>query len=390
LREASGVTDFSEITGGRLHIDHRRVVAYIKLDALEDNYALIRSRIPAAVKLLCVVKADAYGHGVLPVARLMESLGTDYLGVATMSEGVFLREKGIRLPVLVMGGCLPWEDIGEAAAKSLTVAVHDPAMIERIGCAALEGTAPLRVHVKVDTGMGRLGFLPGQLPTVFEALRMMEGVLVEGMMSHFASSEVRDAYGFAQIEKFRQALDIAEAEGPRPSVAHIANSGAVTVYPEALFNMVRVGINLYGSHPDRALAGLLPVRQVMTVTSRIASIRHFDGGAALSYGRTFVTDGSTMVAYVPVGYADGYPRYLSNRGVVLIRGERCPVVGRVCMDWLLVNVSHLRSVEVGDEVVLLGGEGPAVVTADELAEKAGTIPYEILCKISARVPRVYA
>lgn len=172
-------------------------------------------------------------------------------------------------------------------------------------------------------------------------------------------------------------------------LAHMANSGAMTVYPEAMFDMVRVGISLYGSHPDKALAGRLPVAQVMEVVSRVASIRDFGPGTPLSYGGTFITEGSTRIAYVPVGYADGYPRYLSNRGRVLIRGRRRPVVGRICMDWLLVDVTGPDLVQVGDEVILLGGEGRETITADEVAEEAGTIPYEILCKISARVPRVY-
>ncbi len=366
-----------------------RVVAYIKLAALESNYALIRSRIPATVKLLCVVKADAYGHGVLPVTRLLERLGADFFGVATLSEGIFLRDQGLSSPILVMGGFLPWEDIEAAAERRLSVVLHDSAALERIGRSRLSRARPLQIHVKVDTGMGRLGFVPAELPAVLRAVKKMEGVSVEGMMSHFAASESRDNYGLVQIDRFRDALKTAAQEGVVSPLAHMANSGAMTVYPEAMFDMVRVGISLYGSHPDKALAGRLPVAQVMEVVSRVASIRDFGPGTPLSYGGTFITEGSTRIAYVPVGYADGYPRYLSNRGRVLIRGRRRPVVGRICMDWLLVDVTGPDLVQVGDEVILLGGEGRETITADEVAEEAGTIPYEILCKISARVPRVY-
>lgn len=180
-----------------------RVVAYIKLAALESNYALIRSRIPATVKLLCVVKADAYGHGVLPVTRLLERLGADFFGVATLSEGIFLRDQGLSSPILVMGGFLPWEDIEAAAERRLSVVLHDSAALERIGRSRLSGARPLQIHVKVDTGMGRLGFVPAELPAVLRAVKKMEGVSVEGMMSHFAASESRDNYGLVQIDRFR-------------------------------------------------------------------------------------------------------------------------------------------------------------------------------------------
>jgi alanine racemase len=380
-------------TGGQVEsrgVDQERVVAYINLTTLEANYNLIRSKVPAGVKLLCVVKADAYGHGVLPIARLLEGVGVDYLGVATMSEGIFLREQGVICPILVMGGFLPWEEIKAAADKRLSVVLHDFMTLERILGIALSGPRKLHVHVKVDTGMGRLGFTADALPDVFSSLKKVDGVVIEGMMSHFASSEQRDEYGMGQTEQFREALKIAAREGVVPGIAHMANSGAITVYPEALFDMVRVGISLYGSHPDKALADLLPVTQVMKVASRIASIKNFPAGAALSYGRTFVTEGPMKIAYVPVGYADGYPRSLSNRGVVLIGGERRPIVGRICMDWFLVDVTGLGDVHVGDTVVLLGRDKDEAITADEIAEQAGTIPYEILCKISARVPRIYA
>jgi len=366
-----------------------RAVAYIDLGVLEQNYRIIRDRIPQGVKVLCVVKADAYGHGAVEVSRRLEEAGVDYLGVAAVDEGMELRQAGIRSPVLVMGGILPWDSEDPFYEHGLTPVIYDTGMIEKLKDRRSRSGETLKVHIKVDTGMGRLGFRPEEVPRIVGMMKEMPHIEIEGLMSHFSSSEVRDEYGLNQIRIFERSLQTVNEEGIVPKIAHMANSGAITNYPEGYFDMIRVGISLYGSHPARELSAQLPVRQVMRFVSRVALIREFPPGSPLSYGRTFTTGDRTRIAYIPVGYADGYPRALSNRGFVLIKDRKCSIVGRVCMDWFLADITDLHDVTPGEEVVLLGHGGILTITADEIAEYAGTIPYEILCKISKRVMRVY-
>jgi alanine racemase len=366
-----------------------RAIAYIDLGILEENLRMIKSRITAEAKVLCVVKANAYGHGAVEVSQRLETAGVDYLGVATIDEGIELREKGIRLPILVMSGLFPWDEIGPVIKNGLSVVIYDANMLKKIvdKCPSFE--KPLKVHIKVDTGMGRLGFSVNDMAFVGQQLKNARNIVCEGLMSHFASSEIRDDYGLRQVALFREALSALTGVGITPNITHMANSGAMIEYPEAHFDMVRVGISLYGSYPARILADKLCLKQVMKFVTKIALIREFPAGYALSYGRTYATGKTTRIAYIPVGYADGYPRSLSNKGFVLIKDTKCSIVGIVCMDWSLVDITDVDGVDVGEEVVLLGQSNTQTITADELAEYAGTIPYEILCKISKRVPRFY-
>lgn len=362
----------------------------IDLSALERNFRALRGRLAAGVKVLCVVKADAYGHGMTEVSTRLEAAGADCFGVATVEEGVGLRRQGVTLPILVMGGLMPWEPLAPVLEHGLTLCISDGGMLEKVAVEAEGATQALRVHLKIDTGMGRLGFLPQDLPAIVEAFRQWPHLFLEGLMSHFAASEERDDYGLRQVETFRQAASLLKECGLEPSLLHMANSGATLRYPEAQFDMVRLGIMLYGSYPDPPLAGELPLEPVMRLTTRIGAVRELPAGSALSYGRTFVTTRHTRVGYIPFGYADGYPRALSGKGYVLIDGQPCPVVGRVCMDWTLVDVTDLPEVKAGGEVTLLGRDGANAITADELALRAGTIPYEILCNMPKGVTRIYA
>lgn len=370
--------------------NHPRAVAYINLDILEENYRSIRNLLSPGVKLLCVVKADAYGHGSIEISKRLRSIGVDYLGVATVDEGVKIREAGIETPLLIMSGLFPWEETGPLMKYNLTPVVYEEGFFKRILNGPERAEKSLKVHIKFDTGMGRLGFAPSEAQKVARMAKSLTGVEVEGLMSHFSASETRDDYGNAQIEMFRKVIAEFEQEGLRPPVTHMANSGAVVNYPEGHFSMVRVGICLYGSHPSPEVEERLPLKQVMKVATRIAFLREFPSGAALSYGRTYVTDKPAKIAYIPVGYSDGYPRSLSNKGLVLINNRKCSIVGRVCMDWILADVTGLGSVKAGDEVILLGeGKEGERISANEMAHSAGTIPYEVLCKISGRVVRVY-
>ncbi|MDR2017391.1 MAG: alanine racemase [Syntrophobacterales bacterium] len=367
-----------------------RAVAYVDLSAIEKNYRAIKAYLPSAVKVLCVVKADAYGHGAVEVARRLEVNGVDYLGVATIDEGMELRDNGITSPILVMSGIFPWDDVGLVFKGRLTPVVYDSAALDRIADESAPHDKTMKIHVKIDTGMGRLGFSVDDIPYVIERVKTAEKVEVEGLMSHFSVSEVRNDYGLGQVKLFTKAISLARGAGLDPKIIHMANSGALTTYPDAYFGMVRVGINLYGSYPAKELKGKMELGPAMKFVSKISLLRDFGEGQALSYGGTYITKKNTRVAYVPVGYADGYPRTLSNKASVLIRDKRCSILGRICMDWLLVDVTHLSGVDVGEEVVLLGRSDTQVITADELADLAGTIPYEIFCKMSKRIMRVYA
>ena len=367
----------------------QRAAAYIDLGILEENYSTIRTKLSPEVGLLCVVKADAYGHGAIEVSRRLESLGAFYLGVATIDEAVELRINKINTPILVMSGIMPWDDVSTLLQQNLTPVIYDLTALAKVCDTAKDFQTPLKIHLKFDTGMGRLGFTTDDVSEVIGLVEGVENITVDGLMSHFSSSEIRDDYGIAQVNAFRKVSEEFEKRGFQIGIIHMANSGAITNYPEAHFTMVRAGISLYGSHSTLELKKQLPTRPTMKFTSRISLIREFSAGHALSYGRTYVTSRKTKVAYIPVGYADGYPRSLSNKGSVLINNNRCSIIGRICMDWFLVDITDLNEVNIKDEVILLGESKTDVVTADEIGEISGTIPYEILCKISKRVIRVY-
>jgi alanine racemase len=366
-----------------------RAVAYINLGILEENYRKIREKLSPNIDLLCVVKANAYGHGAVEVCRHLESLGVSYFGVATIDEGIELRTNEIRTPILIMSGVMPWDTLDDVIKFHLTPVVYDFSVLKMM-CSAVKGfQRPLQVHLKLDTGMGRLGFMRHEITKVMEFITGVENLHVDGLMSHFTSSEIRDTFGENQIERFKEIIDAFHSRGFRPKYIHMANSSAILNYPESHFTMVRAGISLYGSHNIQALKKQLPTRQVMKFVSKVALIKEFPAGSALSYGRTYITKRQTRVAYVPVGYADGYPRSLSNVGYVFIGDKRSDIIGRICMDWFLVDVTDHSNVNVQDEVMLIGESGTNAISADEIGELAGTIPYEILCNISKRVTRVY-
>lgn len=363
--------------------------AYIDLGVLESNYRLIKAKLSAKTGILGIVKADAYGHGAVKVSRRLEEIGIRYLGVATLEEAIELREEKLKSPILVLSGLMPWEEVEPFLHLNLTVVVHDFVTLREIRKHVGGTSTHLKIHVKFDTGMGRLGFQEKDVPEVIEEIRQTRQIDVEGVMSHFASSEARNDRGLEQIKSFERIVQAFRKEGIEPGLVHMGNSGAIIRYPEAHFDLVRVGISLYGSHPSRDLKKELPTRQVMKLASRIAFIREFPAGSALSYGGTFTTVRQTRVAYIPVGYGDGFCRALSNKGHILIKNRRCPIIGRICMDWILADITDAENVAAQEEVVLLGRGQEDAITADEIAEIAGTIPYEILCNISKRVQRIH-
>ncbi len=350
------------------------------------------------VTVCAVVKADAYGHGALECSRALESEGARWLGVTSLDEAIPLREAGIRANILLMTGFWRGEE-NEIVRQHLTPTVWEPWHIERLeNAAATLGVAKHPVHLKIDTGMGRLGVAVEQLPAVLEALRSARHVLLEGISTHLASSEIMDAPSVEEQERtFDRARKIVREAGLEPVLVHMANTGAVISRRETWNTMVRPGVALYGYYLPFQRAGRevsggtlrLPVKPVLTWKTRILSLRNFEANQPLGYNGTYVTKAPAHVAVLPVGYADGYNRQLSNRGRVIVRDHYAPIVGRISMDLTLVDVTGIPGVDLGDEVILLGGSDGLSIDALEHAELANSTPYEILCNISKRVPRRY-
>ncbi len=369
-------------------ISDRPTAARIDLAALEHNYREVVRRAEGR-KVLVVVKARAYGHGAATVSRRLLERGADMLGVAIVEEGRELREAGINAPVLVMGPLFPGQAAAVVALR-LTPAVFTMPFALALAQAAQERNARVSVHVKIDTGMGRIGIPPETAPDFIADLQRLGNIDVEGLMTHFADADLRDkAFASRQMDRFEALLKTLDARGTRIPLRHAANSAAVLDFRRALFTMVRPGLMLYGYNPLEAGLNKADLMPVLSLVTRIALLKNVPAGVPISYGRTFTTRRESLIATLPIGYADGYSRGLSNKAEALVRGSRAPIVGRVCMDMCMIDVTGVAGVREGDEVALIGGQGKERITADELAEKTGTISYEVLCGISARVPRIY-
>jgi alanine racemase len=368
----------------------RPTVAEIDLKALEFNYRQIRKKIPRGTEILGVVKADAYGHGGLRVSLALEALGVEYLGVAIPDEGIELRKGGVRTPILILGGLFSEEEGNRFLRYDLTPVVFEKDSLQLLSREAKKRRKRIKVHLKLDTGMGRLGVSTEDWPAFLQEVKKCREIEVEGILSHFSmGDEDGGAYSREQWEKFERAVAVAEASGLRPRYLHMANSANLAAFAFCAGNLVRPGIMLYGSYPSPTFEKRIKLRSLMTLKTRIHFLKRVPPGSRISYGGTFVAKRESLIATLPIGYADGYNRLLSNRGEVLIRGRRAPVVGTVCMDYIMVDVSHIASISPGDEVVLLGKQGKERITAEEIAEKLGTISYEVLCSVGKRVPRVY-
>ena len=363
--------------------------AEVDLGALAHNYHQLRQLTHPTVKFLAVVKADAYGHGAIPISKKLEELGADFLGVATVQEGIELRNGGIKKPILVLSGVYQ-EEVEAALDYHLTPMLYRGDIAETLAAAARARDIKVPIHIKVDTGMGRIGVFFEEVPAFVNHVRKLENLEIEGIASHFSTADEKSAsYAEEQLRRFLQVIEEMKKLGVHPPFYHIANSAAVVNLPAAQFTVVRLGIMLYGSYPSASLRDKISLRQVMCWKSRIADLKKVPTGYPISYGRTFVTQRPSLIAAIPVGYADGYNRLLSNRGKVLVKGKRTPVVGRVCMDWTMVDVTDISGVEVGEEVVLMGGQLGDEITPEEIGEWIGTISYEILCSVGKRVQRIY-
>ena len=372
--------------------------AEVSLTTLRQNFRTVQKHVGANVTVCAVVKADAYGHGAVECSRALEAEGARWLGVTSLDEAIPLREAGVGANILLMTGFWRGEE-GEIVRLHLTPTVWEPWHIESLDrAAAALGRAQHPVHLKVDTGMGRLGVGLDQLSGLLDGLKSAKHLMLDGLSTHLAASEIMDAPSVAEQERnFDTARRMVEEAGMKPGFVHMANTGAVISRRETWNSMVRPGVALYGYYLPFQRAGRevsggtlrLAVKPVLTWKTRILSLRDFRANQPLGYGATYVTKAPAHVAVLPVGYADGFNRQLSNRGRVIVREHYAPIVGRISMDLTLADVTGIPGVAVGDEVILLGtGEGLSV-DALEHAELANSTPYEILCNISKRVPRKY-
>ena len=372
----------------------RPTTAHIDLGALRHNLAQVR-RLAGAREVIAVVKADAYGHGAVPVARALAAEGVTRFGVALVEEGRALREAGIRGEILVLGGFTE-DQAAEIVELGLTATIFHAGHADALNQAARHARRVAPIHAKIDTGMGRLGFSVDEAPEAVAALARCAFLRIEGLMTHFADADLADpAYAREQVARFDRVHEALTARGVAVPLRHAANSAAVMAASwrsapgGPLYDAVRPGLMLYGVRPGPAVGAGVDLRPVLSLTTRILLLKRVPPGTPISYGRTFVTGRDSLIAILPIGYADGYPRALSNAGRVLVRGRAAPVVGRVCMDLTMVDVTDAPGAAEGDEAVVIGAQGAAAITAEDVAAGAGTIAYEILCGIGPRVPRRY-
>lgn len=369
-----------------------RAWAEIDLDNLAHNVREIRRLAGKRTEIIAVVKADAYGHGTLETVETLLENGVTRLAVSMLDEAIQLRKISIDVPILVLNHT-DFRRLNEVLEYNITQTVYSHEMAKALSEEALRHGTKARVHIKIDTGMTRVGFKPGYSAVKdVVAIMKLDGIIIEGIFTHFAAADTKDrAYTLRQFELFESIIEELNRIGVLIPIRHVSNSGAIIQYPEMILEAVRPGIILYGIYPsDEVDRSVIDLKPVMSLKANVIHVKDVETGVSISYGRTFTTRRSSRIATVPIGYADGYSRLLSNKSRVLINGQYAPVVGNICMDQMMVDITDISGeVKAGDEVVLIGRQGDNEITAEEIAGLMGTIPYEILCIIGKRVPRVY-
>jgi alanine racemase len=364
-------------------------IARIDLSALGHNLDQVRRRIPQDCDILAIVKADAYGHGAVAVATELARLGIRRFGVATVHEGVQLREAGLVGSILILGALQP-QHIDAVAKHRLTPIIHDGLVAEQLARSIPSHARPYPVHIKVDTGMSRLGLSSDEVLPLLQSSLFRESLSAEGLMTHLADADGQDpTFTTRQTERFHALIDATQAAGIKIPLIHAANSAGILRHPSTHFTLVRPGIMLYGYHTTTQPDDLPDLKPVLSLATRVVQVRRLEPGQSVSYNRVFTVSRPSTIAVLPIGYGDGYSRHLSNRGAVLIKGKRAAIVGRICMDMTMVDVTDIPDIVAGDEATLIGQQGGLRITAAHLATWAETIPYEILCAIGPRVRRVY-
>lgn len=364
--------------------------AEVDLKKLKENYSEIKKAISPGVKIMGIVKANAYGHGLKEISEALVSYGVDYLGVGFLEEGIFLRQSGIKAPILVLGGVLG-SQVKEFLKYNLEITISSIEIAERIEQEVQrEKRKKARVHLKIDTGMERIGVHAETAFPFVERVVKMKNIEIVGIYSHFATSDERDkTFLKFQLERFTKLVDKIKSSKIEIPEIHIASSGAILDSPETYFTMVRPGILLYGYYPSLETSERFPVEPIMSLKSKVVFIKELNSGISISYGRKYFTKNRTRIATIPIGYGDGYSRSLTNSGQVLIKGRRYPVVGVVCMDQIMVDIGSDADIHVGDEVTLIGSDGGENISVWEVAIKSGTNAYEFLTGIASRVPRIF-
>lgn len=376
--------------------DTNRAWAEIDIDALGHNLRQIQECLKPNTRMMAIVKADAYGHGVFEVAKTALENGADYLGVAWVYEAIELRKMGFDVPILVLGNSTD-SVLEEIIEYNITAAVSDVSFAEKLSETAVRLKKTAKIHIKIDTGMSRIGFLADAEESrretcdkIFE-ISKLSGIEIEGIFSHFAAAdEENPAYTHMQYQRFMQIVDCVLEKGIDIPIKHMCNSAALVKFPEMQLDMVRAGVMIYGLYPSKGFdKGLIDLVPAMSFKARVIAVKELEAGTALSYGRTYVLENRAKIATVSVGYADGYPRALSNVTEVLVNGQRAKQIGRICMDQCMIDVSKVNNINVGDEVTLFGKASENGVSADCLADTIDTINYEIVCNVARRVPRIY-
>ena len=363
----------------------------INLDAIANNVKNIKKLIGKKKELMAVVKGNAYGHDILEIASVVLNNGATRLAVARLEEGIFLRKSGITVPILVLGLTLK-QQVEPLVSYNITPTVSEYEMIEKLSDSAFKEDKIVKVHLKVDTGMGRIGIPPNHVLNFIKKVKVLKNVEIEGIFTHFSVADEKDkSYTEAQFKKFVEVLNILEKEGIRIPVKHVGNSATLLDLPHMWLDMVRPGISLYGLYPSEDVQKTIKLTPAYSFKTRIVFLKELLQGEDVGYGRTYTTKKKrTVVASLPVGYADGYNRLLSNKGEVLVKGKRFPIIGRICMDQCIIDVTDLSQVKIGDEVVLWGKQGHEEITIEEIAGKIGTINYEIVhIPDKKRVPKLF-
>lgn len=375
----------------------KRTWAEISLNAIEHNYNVIRNKVVDDTKVCCVIKADGYGHGAVELSQVYEKLGADFFAVSNIDEGIEIRKSGSKLPIVILG-YTPVSEAENLAEYDISQAVFSLEYAKELSEKCVEEDCICKMHIKVDSGMSRIGFMCQEFPRdeysieeICEAC-CLPNLEVEGLFTHFCVSD-EDAEGREftnkQYENFIHVRDSLKKRGVDISVVHCSNSGAIEDYPETCCDMVRAGIILYGLAPSSKLADRLDLVPAMTLKTVVAFVKEVQKGATISYGRTFTADRKMKIATVPIGYADGFIRQNAKDGYMMVNGKKAKIVGRICMDQTMLDVTDIEDVKTGDEVVVFGTGENGEPTADSLAENTGTINYETVCLVGKRVPRIY-
>ena len=362
--------------------------AEIDLAALAHNLKVIKRKAGKKTGILAIVKANGYGHGAVEVSRVCEKFRT-HLGVALIEEAIALRQAGIKAPILILGSIFPFSNFKYIIEYNLMPTIASLAGARALSAMAKKHKKEVKFHLKIDTGMARVGLNSANALNTVLKIKSLPGIKLEGIYTHLASAECDEQYSQRQITKLTGIIKALEQENIKIRFRHVAGSAALLKYKNPLLNMVRPGLLLYGIEPYPGALRQIRVTPVLSLKSKIVYLKRMKKGESISYGRTFVTRRNSFIATLPIGYADGYDWHLSNKAEALIKGERFPVAGRICMDMCMLDITGLKGVDVGEEVVLIGRQGKEEISIAEIAEQAKTIPYEIVCGISERVPRVY-